>query len=222
MKNRGLLFRISLCAAALLCLSACVKNNEPVPQTETTVAQKRAERVAFEQIWAYDQKQKRDVEFAIISGLDAAGETVWTHVTDKYPIAQDDVVEEVLSSGNQYIFCEYGTLVSLDIPTGEILWENSEFDGYGVCGMEADSGELYFCGYLGTSFFAVDKNGKTLHQIGSFGAEYDWAHDIRMDGDKIVITLGLGPEEFRTPDGFIVLVDPTDYSFVPQKNSDNP
>lgn len=216
MKHKKFFLLIFLLAALLLCLSACAQSETPEPQQETTVLKNPAEHVQFEQIYEQDPEANQDMEYAIITGVDASGETVWTHVTPKYPIGQDDMVAEVLYTKTQYVFCENGTLISLDIPTGAVLWENREFDGYGVCGMEAENGNLYFCGYLGTSFFAVDSNGNTLHKIVSFGTDYDWAHDIRMEGDRIVITLGLGPEAFRTPDGFIIHVNPDTYSFVPQ------
>lgn len=215
MKNGKYLRLIALLTAVLLCLTACGGNQALEKQEEPAEAKISAETVRFEQIWKYDEELEQDVEFAIITGLDAEGNQVWSHVTDRYPIGQDDWVEEVLYLDDQYIFSESGSLISLDIPTGDILWKNSEFEGYGVCGMEAPSGDLYFCGYLGTSFFAVDNGGKTLHKIESFGEMYDWAHDVRMEDGKIVITLGLGPEEYRTPDGFLVVVDPADYSFVP-------
>lgn len=216
MKNRRFSHMIAFLVAAVICLTACSQNVGSAPQKTEPIMKNKVEKVMFERIWKHDESQDRDIEYAIILGLDSNGESVWSHVTDEYPVAQDDVVAEVLNTQSQYIFCEDGALISLDISTGEILWENREFEGYGVWGVEADNGNLYFCGYLGTSFFAVDENGKTLHKIESFGAEYDWAHDIRLEGDKIAVTLGLGPEELRGPDGFVMLVDPEDYSFALQ------
>lgn len=216
MVNRRFFRIIALLLVTMICLTACSQNMDSDPQKTEPVIKNKVEKVMFERIWKHDEVQDRDMEYAIILGLDTNGDSVWSHVTDEYPVAQDDVVAEVLSTQSQYIFCEDGTLISLDISTGEVLWENREFGGYGVRGVEADNGNLYFCGYLGTSFFAVDENGNTLHKIESFGADYDWAHDIRFEGDKIAVTLGLGPEELRGPKGFVILVDPNDYSFALQ------
>lgn len=216
MINRRIFRIIALLMAVVICLTACSQNVEPDSQTTEPTKKNKVEKVMFERIWKHDEAQDRDIEYAIILGLDSNGESVWSHVTDEYPVAQDDVVTEVLNTQTQYVFCEDGALVSLDIASGEVLWENKDFEGYGVWGVEADNGNMYFCGYLGTSFFAVDENGKTLHKIESFGAAYDWAHDIRLEGDKIAVTLGLGPEELRGPDGFVMLVDPADYSFTLQ------
>lgn len=216
MKNRRFAQIIALLLVVVICLTACSQKVEPdLQKTEPTV-KNNVEEVMFERIWKHDEAQDRDIEYAIILGLDSAEEAVWSYITDEYPVSQVDLVEEVLITQTQYIFCEDGALKSLDISTGEILWENREFEGYSAWGVEADNGNLYFCSYLGTSFFAVDKDGKTLYKMESFGPEYSWAHDIRMEGDKIAVPLGLGPEELRGPDGFVMLVDPDDYSFALQ------
>lgn len=216
MKNGRFFQILTLLMAAVICLAACSRRGEPEQTKETAPEKNQVEEILFERLWKHDEETDQDVEYAMILGVDANEEPLWSHVTRKYPVAMMDTVEEVLRTETQYVFCEYGTLVSLDISTGEVLWENEEFKGFGVWGIEAENGNLYFCGYLGTSFFVTDETGKTLHRIDSFGPEYDWAHDIRFEGDKIAVPLGLGPQELQGPDGFVAYVNPRDYSFEVQ------
>lgn len=222
MKNRRFSRIIALLVAAVICLTACSQNVEQDPQKTEPVAKNKVEKVMFERIWKHDAEQDQDIEYAIILGVDSNGKSVWSHMTAEYPVSQVDLVEEVLSTQTQYIFCENGSLTALDVSTGEVLWENKEFEGFSAWGVEANNGNLYFCSYLGTSFFAVDRGGNTLHKIKSFGTEYAWAHHIWMEGDKIAVHLELGPDELRGPEGFVMLVDPADYSFELQQNPEIP
>lgn len=215
MENKKFFSLIALFTTLLFCLTSCVPNIEPDQQQNDPVATSAVEKVLFELARETDE-EFQDLEYAIITGVDAAGEVVWSHMSGKYLCAMLDTVEEVLCTDTQYIYCEEGTVVSLDIATGEVLWKNSEFKGYGVCGLEADDGNLYICGYLGTSFFVVEETGKTVHKIESFGEEYAWAYKIQMDRGKIAVTLGLGPEELHGPGGYVMLIDPVDYSFFLQ------
>ncbi len=219
MKNRKTVRIMALILACLLCLTACGKT-ETRQQEETAATENKVEHVQFELIVKLEEEQEEYCEFAIIMGMDSAGEPQWTHVTDRYPCTQVSRVEEVLCTQDQYVFVEDGTLVTLDMATGKILWKNSEFGGSGAWGTEGNDGNLYFCGYMGPVFFATDREGNTLSRIASVGQEYGWAHDIRMEGDKIAITLDLGPEDRYTPEGFVVYVDPVDYSFAfPQEET---
>ena len=123
MVNRRFFRIIALLLVTMICLTACSQNMDSDPQKTEPVIKNKVEKVMFERIWKHDEVQDRDMEYAIILGLDTNGDSVWSHVTDEYPVAQDDVVAEVLSTQSQYIFCEDGTLISLDISTGEVLWE---------------------------------------------------------------------------------------------------
>lgn len=204
--RKRLIFKISVFLMAVLgCLTGC--NQKDPTETEPMV-----ENVRLEHAWKQDEKGNT-LEFGIITGSDAAGNTCWTYISGNYPAAQMEAVSEVLCTDTQYIFCEHGTLKSLAFSTGDVLWENGDFSGTGISGMEADEGKLYFCGYTGTAFLALDNNGNTLHKIDSFGAGYEWAREIRMEGDRIAVTMELGPDAKPDPDGYVFLVDPRDYSF---------
>lgn len=219
MKNRSV-FRIAvLVSTIVLCIgifSSCTQNTEEEPQVVLPEEQSAVANILFERIQKYDEEQDLYVEYAVIMGMASEEEVLWTHITDKYPCGQFSMVEEVLVTDSQYVYAEDGALVSLDCSSGEVLWKNREIRGYGVKGIEGENENLYFCAYQGAVFFAVDSSGKILHKIDSFGQEYDWACDIRMEDGKVAVVLEHGPSELRGPEGFVFFVDPSDYSFMPQ------
>jgi len=219
MKNRFVFKIAALVITIMLCMgtfSSCAQNTEEEPLMVLPEEEISVEGIRFERIMKYDEEQDLYVEYAVIMGVASEDEVLWTHITDKYPCGQLDMVEEVLATGSQYVYAEDGTLVSLDCSSGEVLWKNREKTGYGVKGIEGENGDLYFCAYQGAAFLVVDSRGDTLHKIESFGQEYNWAYDIRMEDGKVAVVLEHGPSELRGPEGFVFFVDPSDYSFMSQ------
>lgn len=218
MRNR-FVFRIAvLMATIVLCMgifSSCTENTvePPVSMPEAATL---PESIRFERIMKYDEEQDLYVEYAVIMGMVSEEEVLWTRITDKYPCGQLDMVEEVLSTDNQYVYAEDGELVSLDLSAGEVLWRNRDIGGHSIRGAEGENGNLYFCAYQGVAFLAVDSSGNTLHKIESFGQKYNWAYDIRMEDGKVAVVMEHGPSELRGPEGFVFFVDPGDYSFMSQ------
>jgi len=83
--KRSKLFRIiALVAAVVISMTACSQDSVRQERKKSSEVQN----VQFERIWKYDEAQEHDVEYAIIMGLDPAGEMLWTHVSEKYPCAQ--------------------------------------------------------------------------------------------------------------------------------------
>lgn len=152
-------------------------------------------------------------EYGQIDAYDVEGDLLWSYITECYECGQYDSVEELCKTEDRFYFCENGTLVALDSISGEVLWKNSDLDGWGVDCCIGENGTLYLCAFTDPAFMAVDKDGKTLHRIERFDDDYTWAHRIEKDGDNAVITMDFGPDEYRGPEGFVWRVNLKDGSY---------
>lgn len=128
-------------------------------------------------------------ESAIVTGLDDAGNVVWTYETGKYDQAQLSRISDVGMNGEGYYLVEGESVVALNLADGSVLWKNSDFGGAAARSVFGADGTIYLCGYFGPDFFAVDKDGKTLKKIESFSNDYIWADGITYEGDKVIVSL---------------------------------
>ena len=152
-------------------------------------------------------------EKAIIVGLDAGGNPVWTHLTDvKTELYQTARLAEIGYVNDRYYYTDDDTLVILDAANGQIIKKVRDF-GSGCTGFDvAPNGNLYLCCYWGPYFIEADKNGKVLYKIESFGDEYDWASGIRVEGDSAYVHFDLGPEPY-SESGYTFCIDLNSHSF---------
>ncbi|MCD8046223.1 MAG: hypothetical protein LUE90_06260 [Clostridiales bacterium] len=74
----------------------------------------------------------------------------------------------------------------MDVQTGNVLWENSDFDASGS-GVAFGEDALYLCGYYGPDFYAVSYEGKTVYRIEQFYESYYWAYQIELQDDFAVV-----------------------------------
>ena len=204
-----LLIAVSLCVSMF---SACNQNKTADHATEYFEKKEDIETVRFELVMNHDEEQDLYTEHAIILGMGPDNDVIWTHITEEFPCGQNSNVEEVVCWKNQYIFCAGGTLIALDSETGEKLWENEEFNGYGIHYLEGKNGHLYLCAYQGPAFFEIDQGGNMLHKIESFEG-YDWACDIQPAGDKIAVTMELSVYGDYQAGGHVFHVNLDDYSY---------
>jgi len=148
--------------------------------------------------------------YAVLTGLDADGNVVWSHETDTYMVAQVDLVEEIGVCGGRYYYIENGIVKTRDLATGDFLWESEDTMGAGVHTAFGDEGELYLCGYFGPDFFVIDRRGETLCNIPTFDEDYWWAYKIDLTGDSAIVSME------GTPSGNVeyVKVNLKDYSYT--------
>lgn len=129
-------------------------------------------------------------EYAIITGIDPNGSTVWTYETPRLDMAQMVRVSDVGTWQDRYYFIEDRTVVALDLATGEVLWKNSDFIGApaGQDAMYIDTdGTVYLCGYLGPDFYAISCDGVTLARTDSFDSNWFWPYKLEKADNGIVI-----------------------------------
>lgn len=137
-------------------------------------------------------------EYAMISGVDASGELVWSTMTMVYEVSQLNQVTGIGLWNDRYYYAEGGAVVALSRETGAILWENPDFNGSPANGDRAcmilEDGTLYVTGYFGPDFMAIDKDGNTLVHLGTVHGDYYWPYELNLEGDLLTITMEGGPE----------------------------
>ena len=69
-----------------------------------------------------------DKEFAHITAT-YNGKEIWNKTTGAYPTSQLDCVSNIGKDGKRYYYVEHGSIVCVDLATGEEIWRNNEFGG---------------------------------------------------------------------------------------------
>ena len=97
-----------------------------------------------------------------------------------------DRVNEIGMREEVYYYAAGGTVTALDLQSGEVLWENEEFQGASLSYSFGSDGQLYLCGYYGPDFFAVDQAVVTVSEAAS--------------GEEAEITVNLSDYSFELPE----------------------
>lgn len=133
--------------------------------------------------------EEQNMEYAVITGVNSAGETQWTYTTIKSGMTELTQMEEIGLVNGLYYFNEVGTVVVLDPESGEVVWKNGEFGGCSISYDFSKSGDLFLSGYYGLDFFWVDANGKTVRRVERIDTRYFWPDKIRCWDGYVEITM---------------------------------
>lgn len=142
-------------------------------------------------------------EYAVITGYDAAENTVWSFETPRFGVTEMISVVELGQRGDRYYYVENTTVVCLDVQTGTRLWENSDYAGRAT-GFAFGDSALYLCGQYSPDFFAVSYTGETLARIEQFDPNYYWASEIELRGEQALVYLYGGTPNYDDPMIFCV------------------
>ena len=132
----------------------------------------------------YNKSVTADV---IVEGKSSDGQVVWNYTTADIPVAQADCASEIGQRGGAYYFVAGGTVIALDVQSGEVLWKNSDFNGAGAKSAFTEDA-IYMCGFFHPDLFIIDYNGNTIFQKEIITPDYFWSSKIEVDGDVIAIT----------------------------------
>lgn len=179
--------------------------DDSVPEPEKTpepAAAAEPEQSAVERIELTRVPSGGD-EYAVITGYDAAENTVWSFETPRFWVTEMISVVELGQRGDRYYYVENTTVVCLDVQTGTRLWENSDYAGRAT-GFAFGDSALYLCGQYGPDFFAVSYTGETLARIEQFDPNYYWASEIELRGDQALVYLYGGTPNYDDPMIFCV------------------
>ena len=134
-------------------------------------------------------------EYAEITAYGSNGQQQWHYTTPSYPLADLTRLEEIGQFGSLYLYNESGTIVALDVYTGEVLWKNTEFGGASIAAV-SDEKAVYLCGYYGPCLFAVSYAGDTIKRIEAINDTYKWPSWISFSSEGILIYMDDGPKGF--------------------------
>lgn len=179
--------------------------DDSVPEPEKTpepAAAAEPEQSAVERIELTRVPSGGD-EYAVITGYDAAENTVWSFETPRFVMTEMISVVELGQRGDRYYYVENTTVVCLDVQTGTRLWENSDYAGRAT-GFAFGDSALYLCGQYGPDFFAVSYTGETLARIEQFDPNYYWASEIELRGEQALVYLYGGTPNYDDPMIFCV------------------
>ena len=128
-------------------------------------------------------------ESAVFQGIGPDGSLAWTYETGVYPTAQLSRISPVGRYQDNYYLVEDGTIVALDILTGEILFKNEDFKGSPAedAMLFDEFGYLYLAGYDGPHFFAMDPDGNTVKRTETLSEDYWNPFQIQQEGDQLII-----------------------------------
>lgn len=178
-------------------------DSEPEPEkTPEPAAAAEPEQSAVERIELTRVPSGVD-EYAVITGYDAAENTVWSFETPRFGVTEMISVVELGQRGDRYYYVENTTVVCLDVQTGTRLWENSDYAGRAT-GFAFGDSALYLCGQYGPDFFAVSYTGETLARIEQFDPNYYWASEIELRGEQALVYLHGGTPNYDDPMIFCV------------------
>lgn len=169
----------------------------PEPSAATEPEQSAVERIELTRVPSGGD------EYAVITGYDAAENTVWSFETPRFGVTEMISVVELGQRGDRYYYVENTTVVCLDVQTGTRLWENSDYAGRAT-GFAFGDSALYLCGQYGPDFFAVSYTGETLARIEQFDPNYYWASEIELRGDQALVYLYGGTPNYDDPMIFCV------------------
>lgn len=179
--------------------------DDSVPEPEKTpepAAAAEPEQSAVERIELTRVPSGGD-EYAVITGYDAAENTVWSFETPRFVMTEMTSVVELGQRDDRYYYVENTTVVCLDVQTGTRLWENSDYAGRAT-GFAFGDSALYLCGQYGPDFFAVSYTGETLARIEQFDPNYYWASEIELRGEQALVYLHGGTPNYDDPMIFCV------------------
>lgn len=169
----------------------------PEPSAATEPEQSAVERIELTRVPSGGD------EYAVITGYDAAENTVWSFETPRFGVTEMISVVELGQRGDRYYYVENTTVVCLDVQTGTRLWENSDYAGRAT-GFAFGDSALYLCGQYGPDFFAVSYTGETLARIEQFDPNYYWASEIELRGEQALVYLYGGTPNYDDPMIFCV------------------
>ena len=158
-----------------------------------------------------------DKEFAHITAT-YNGKEIWNKTTGAYPTAQLDCVSNIGKDGKRYYYVEHGSIVCVDLATGEEIWRNNEFGGSPAkwaSGFGGD-GTIYVSGYLGPDLFICKSDGTTVKSIGSFREDFYWPYELTYYADANLVKLVYEMSPYG--DGGELFISLDDYSAREEKD----
>ena len=157
----------------------------PDPTEETVALSYSAYKVT------YTYLRDNGDEFYTFQGIDPEGNVAWTRESAHLGMAQIQRIMPIGTWEDRFFYNEDGSVVALNLVTGQELWRNEEF--HGSFGAETaafvdPAGFLYLCGADTPDLFVCDVDGNTILRINGFEDRSGIPFAIRQEGDTLIVT----------------------------------
>lgn len=159
-------------------------------------------------------EESKDVEneneySVIYTKKDKDNNTIWAYETQKVHNTELNTVEFLSIVGNNIYINESGIITALDIKTGKMIWQNTEYKGASSSFCVDENNNLYISGYYEPFLHIIDENGKTIKRIDPFDDNFKGPGDIYLrNNNELVINCSINAEEIRA------VVNLKDYSIT--------
>lgn len=128
-------------------------------------------------------------QFAVVSAYKGNGKLAWKYQTPSFQAAELDSVYEIGQKENAYYLYQGGSIASLNVSDGSVLWETDAIFGFGNSLLGEDC--IYLTGYYGPDFSVLSYDGKLVKQINTLDPNCYWAYKIEgMDNIALVYLEG--------------------------------
>lgn len=207
---------LGLCVIFAISMAACGKKEEKKPvETEVKNEKKEivVEDVEFE--WANKETDENGmlVEYAVIRGCDKIGKVAWEITTKEYQLADQPTVEKIGICDDKFYYTEGGKIVALNLQDGKMVWENTDYNSYGIRFVFGEDGILYCGGIYGTDLLVIDKEGKTQKLIPELNEQYSGVIGMALQDNQLMISFSEGPYEGEEYKKCIMNLADYSYSF---------
>lgn len=155
----------------------------------------------------YNIMEQNGEESGTFQGIGPDGNLIWTYETGTYPQGQMLQISPLGRFQGTYYLLANGTVIAVDITTGQILFENRDFGGCAsqeVCLID-DYGYLYLCGFDKPDFFAMDPMGHTVKVISTLDKQY--FGPFKITADKNILTVHMGQDKQGNSGDFPITID---------------
>lgn len=121
-----------------------------------------------------------------LTAFDTNGTAIWNHSTPSVRIT-NLYNAQYFENGNMVYVIADGILTVLDRNTGNVLWENSDFQGASESHVFDGDNTLYLSGQNGPDVMAIDCDGNTLWRIDSASEVFKTVNGITLDDNIITV-----------------------------------
>ncbi len=142
--------------------------------------------------------------YRIFTAYAEDGSVMWTYKTGTSMAAQLETLEYIgmydglVYINEQALYDEelnaegmvevYGRLRALDARTGEVVWDNTDYDGGSSSWDFDEEGNLYIGGYMNPDCMKIGTVGETIWKVSSADSDAYWMYKLEYDNGEISLT----------------------------------
>lgn len=161
----------------------------------------KAYRVDFEHFYEGESEKST----IIVSNAD--GE-IWRYDASIDGIGQVDGLSMVGETETNVYFLENGVVKNFDLATGELVWENIDFEGCLGASLVTDDGRVFLSGYFGPFYQVIAPDGQTIYRCASADEEdLYWGYQMEFVNEGIRLYC-------ESNEDAIIIINTDDYSYT--------